>query len=421
MIRGAIVALLFVVVASPASAQNASCSTLQQVTFVRDVMSDVYLWRDRIQTPDPAAFASPEAYLDAVRLQPLDASFSYVTSRAASDAYFESSRYEGLGLSTVWRGDDLVVSQVFPSSPASEGGVGRGDRVVEVAGTSVSVLRTTGRLAAALAGVDGIVELTIESRAASRRLRLTRRSVVIPSVGEVRLLDVGGRRVGYLLLRNFVEPTVAELDDAFRVLKAGAIADLVLDLRYNSGGLVTVARHLAGLVGGPLTNGQVFARYRHNVRHGVRDRAVRFRAPDQALRLTRLFVIASGATASASELLINGLRPFIPVVLVGERTFGKPVGQYLITFCDRVLAPVSFALENADGEGAFFSGLEPSCVADDDLSRELGDPQEDSLRKVLEIISRGSCVPSLSGRRLPLERRAAPERVDGWSQLLGAH
>ena len=85
-----------------------------------------------------------------------------------------------------------------------------------------------------------------------------------------------------------------------------------------------------------------------------------------------MIVIATRASASASELVINGLRPFVPVVIVGDRTYGKPVGQYLLPFCDKVLAPVSFSLVNANGEGDYFDGLPVDCTAADDISADLG-------------------------------------------------
>ena len=88
---------------------------------------------------------------------------------------------------------------------------------------------------------------------------------------------------------------------------------------------------------------------------------LRFETQPGALTLDRLVVITTQASASASELVINSLRPFIPVVIVGDRTYGKPVGQYAIPFCDKILAPVSFQLRNANGEGDFFDGLPPTA------------------------------------------------------------
>ena len=83
--------------------------------------------------------------------------------------------------------------------------------------------------------------------------------------------------------------------------------------------------------------------------------------------------------------MINGLRPFVPVVVVGDRTYGKPVGQYVLPFCDKVLAPVSFSMVNANGEGDYFDGLPADCPAADDIGHDLGDADEASLAEALQL------------------------------------
>ena len=117
--------------------------------------------------------------------------------------------------------------------------------------------------------------------------------------------------------------------------------------------------------------------------------------------------------------MINALRPFMPVVVIGGTTYGKPVGQYGIPFCDKLLAPVSFALRNADGQGDFFDGFAPDCPAPDDADHQLGDPEEGSLKEALTFAATGACsAPAArrSQRRRAL-RGARLGRSDGsrWS------
>jgi C-terminal processing protease CtpA/Prc len=151
----------------------------------------------------------------------------------------------------------------------------------------------------------------------------------------------------------------------------------------------------------------------------------RFEPKDNTLSLQRLVVVTTSGSASASELVINALRPFIPVTTVGETTYGKPVGQYGITFCDKVLYPVAFTLRNALGQGDFFGGIAADCPASDDADHQLGDPAEASLSEALTVVRTGQCsAPPVSA----MERRRQTTRMidalpprHGIEQLIGAH
>ena len=242
----------------------------------------------------------------------------------------------------------------------------RGSRITAINGQSVESLIAAGTIGSAF----GASEIGIQSNivfftrgGARREAQMTKRLVTIPTVSLTSVFNVDGRKVGYLHFRNFVRPSIAALDQAFETLKQSGVTELVLDLRYNGGGLVDVAVHLASLIGGSLTSGQVLAVYDHNDKNQRYNETLRFENPSQALNLDRLVVITTRATASASELIVNSLRPYIPVATIGETTYGKPVGQYGVPFCTKVLAPVAFSLKNASGEGDYFDGLAPTCAA----------------------------------------------------------
>jgi carboxyl-terminal processing protease len=402
----------------------ASCATTGKNLYVRDVMDDIYLWYSRMPAVDPTTYASPEAYLEAVRYKELDSTFSYITSRAANEAFYSESQFIGFGLSTTLNDLEMLVTQVFPDSPAAEAGLSRGDRIVEIDGRPVATLIASGGIGNAFGPSEIGVESTIAfvNGAGERRdSRMVKRLVTIPTVSLTRVYDAGGRRIGYIFFRNFVEPSFAALDGAFAELSARGVDDLVLDLRYNGGGLVDVAQHLASYIGGARTDGQVFAEYFHNDKNTFRNRIIRFQNKPQRLTLDRLIVVTTGSSASASELVINALRPFIPVVVIGGKTYGKPVGQYGIEFCDKLLAPVSFALRNADGQGDFFDGFTPDCPAPDDAGHQLGDPEEGSLKEALTFATTGACSPRpfTPLRKGGVEPRAP--RALGWQSLLNAY
>lgn len=406
-----------------AAAQPSSCSVTGQNLYVRDALDELYLWYRELPPVDPASYDSPEAYLEAVRYRPLDQSFSYITSRAASDAFYSESQYIGFGLSTAIAGTEMRVLQVFDDSPASEAGLARGAAVTAIGGVATAELIASGAIdrafGAATEGVEVSIAFTTRD-GAGRTATMRKRPVTIPTVSLTRVFEVDGRKVGYLFFRNFVRPSVAALDDAFAALGAAGVTELVLDLRYNGGGLVDVAVHLASLIGGTPTANQVFAEYRHNDRNRRRDETLRFAAPAGALGLARVIVIASQASASASELVINGLEPFVPVTIVGDRTYGKPVGQYVLPLCDKVLAPVSFSMVNADGQGDYFSGLPVDCRAGDDIGHDLGDPAEASLAEALRYVRTGACSAPSQALGTRAVRAVAPARATGWASLVNA-
>jgi len=389
---------------------------------VRDVLTDLYLWYADLPDVDPARYGSPQAYLEAVRYRPLDRSFSDITSRAANDAFFSDSQCIGFGFSTSLSDTALRVLQVFPGSPAEDIGLRRDDSIVEINGRSVAGLIASGDIDSAFGPPDVGIQADVAFRrldGSLQRAHMTKRLVTIPTVSISGVYVVDGRKVGYLFLRNFVQPSMAALDRAFAEFSAEGISELVLDVRYNGGGLVDVARQPTSLIGAALVDGQVFAGFFHNDKNAFRNQTVRFEATQHALNLERLVVITTRASASASELVINALRPFMPVVLIGDRTYGKPVGQYPTPFCDKVLAPVAFTLRNARDEGDFFGGFAPDCAAPDDATHQLGDVAESSLGEALTSIATGACGVSPSSPQRSGER-AARHRAPGWQSLVNA-
>lgn len=405
----------------------ANCSTTSQNLWVRDQLTNWYYWYQHLPSNvNPASYISPEAYLQAVRFRPIDTSYSYITSAAASDAFYSDSQFIGFGFGQQTTTSDMRVLQVYEDSPAIEAGLSRGDRITYVNGQTVAAMVANGTIASAFGASEiGVAsDITfVKASGEERSARMVKRLVTIPTVSLTQVVEVDGRRVGYLFFRNFVRPSTAALDEAFASLKAAGATDLVLDLRYNGGGLVDVAVHLASLIGGTRTAGQVMLNYVHNDRVGpIYNKTTRFLdAPEQALNLQRLVVITTRSSASASELIINSLRPYMPVTVIGDTTYGKPVGQYGFNFCEKVLVPVAFSLKNVNHEGDFFDGIAVDCAASDDITHPLGDPAETSYAEALTFIRTGACSARSEGaaRTLRFGRVVAP-RLTGFAALINA-
>ena len=378
------------------------CSVLGENRFVRDTLKDVYLWYKELPDPDPGSFTSPEAYLEAVRYKAVDKTFSFITGRAANDALTNDSQYVGFGFkSEIVSASEIRVADVYAASPSADAGLERGASILEVNGRTAASLISTGETSSifgpAQVGVSAHV-LFRDRAGVDHDVQMVKRTVTIPTVAITTTIASGGRVVGYVLLENFVTPTSPALDAAFTQLEAAGASELVLDVRYNGGGLVTVAQHLASLIGGPRTTGQLFIQLAFNDKHTADNQNINFQTLPHALGLDRLVVITTESSASASESMINGLRPYIPVTVVGSTTYGKPVGQSVFNFCDKVLYAVTFAAKNARGQADFFNGIPPDCAAADDLDHALGDTREGSLAEALRYLRVGSCSASAAAR-----------------------
>lgn len=411
--------------AALAQTPPSNCSVTSQNLWVRDQLNTYYYWYKFLPTNvNAASFASPEAYLDSVRYRPIDTTYSYITGAAANDAFYSDSQFIGYGFGQQYTSTDLRILQVYDGSPALEAGLERGDRITSVNGQTVAAMTAAGTIGSAFGASEiGVPsEIVFEKPSGERRTaRMVKRLVTIPTVSLTGTIDVDGRKVGYLFFRNFVRPSEAALNDAFAALRTAGATELVLDLRYNGGGLVDIAVHLASLIGGARTSGQVLLNYVHNDKVGPQlNKTTRFTNPGQALNLQRLVVITTRSSASASELLINSLRPYMPVTVIGDTTYGKPVGQYQFSFCDKVLVPVSFSIKNVNNEGDFFDGIAANCSAGDDISHQLGDPAEDSLAEALTFIRTGACSARAAGESRALRAMSPQPRLEGWRSLLNA-
>jgi carboxyl-terminal processing protease len=402
-----------------------NCSVTSQNLWVRDQLTTYYYWYQFLPTNiNAASFASPEAYLDAARYKAVDKTYSYITSAAANDAFYSDSQVIKFGMTTQTTTSQINILQVWDGSPAFEAGIARGDRITQINGQTVASLVSNGTISTAFgadqAGVTADV-VFFKPSGEERQARMVKRVVTIPTVSLTRVVEVDGRKVGYFSFLNFVRPSEAALNEAFAALREAGAIELVLDLRYNGGGLVDIAVHLSSLIGGARTSGQVLLNYVHNDKVGpVLNKTTRFTNPDQALNLSRLVVITTRGSASASELLINGLRPYMPVVVIGDTTYGKPVGQYGFTFCDKVLAAVNFSVKNANLEGDYFDGIAPTCAASDDASHQLGDPAEASFAEALTFIRTGACSANTAAASRSLRTLDTGPRPVGWQALINA-
>ena len=180
---------------------------------------------------------------------------------------------------------------------------------------------------------------------------------------------------------------------------------------------MTTAELLGDYLGGLVAEGLVFSNTEFNAaRAAENDRLELFERRANSLSLVQFVLIASRQTASASELVTNGLAPHVAVGIVGDTTFGKPVGQVAIDFCDQVLRPTSFKISNSLGFGDYFDGLPADCQATDDIEIPVGDDADPNVVAALSWLDNRSCPATsapggfLKPQRRPVEREPGPVR-----------
>ncbi len=405
------------------------CGVEGQKQFVFDGMNDIYFWNTQMPVVDPANFATPEELLDAMLFKPIDR-FSRIGSAQADLALFSAGEIVAFGFGSILlANDDLRVTQVFAGSSAEQEGLQRNYRILLIDGRTIADIVANEGISAAFGPRDVGLQRTLRIEdlgGIQSDVTLTKSLITLDPVPVSNIFDVGGTPVGYLLFNTFVDPSIAALDAVFVNLRNQGVRNVIVDMRYNGGGLVAVAEYLGDLLGGLTANAQVFSQTVYNANNAFRNSTTTLAARVNSITIDRVIFVTTGSTASASELVINGLEPHIDVVLVGDTTFGKPVGQLGFEFCSKIFWPISFQTLNADSFGDFFNGLPVDCQAADDLGFVLGDPMEGSLAEALFYAGNGTCspVPQAQQQKTADVRalnRLETEKVDYVGQITGVN
>lgn len=405
---------------TPTSTATSGCSVLERQSWVGAQMLEWYLFLDLLPgTLDPTRYPSVEEYLDALtanaRAQSKDRHFTYLTSIKAEDAFYASGSSAGFGIRLSYdsAAGRLFVNEAFEDAPALTAGIDRGTEILAI-GSTADNLQTVASLFAAggstavssalgtsTAGLVRVLRVT--SGGVQRDVTVTKADYSIQPVSSrygVKVLDDGGRKVGYVNLRTFITPADPQLRAAFDMFRAQGITQVIVDLRYNGGGLVSIAKLMGDLMGANRA-GSVFSYTTFNSQKTARNETAYFTPQPQSIAPMKLAFIGTGGTASASELVINAFTPYLHAnsALIGSNTYGKPVGQIPLDLpaCDDRLRVIAFRTENAAHVGDYYTGLatkvEASCQAGDDIFRPLGDPSEASVKGALDFLGGRICTP----------------------------
>ncbi len=400
---------------SPSSSAFARSSTLANMCtvtgeqrFARAYLDEAYLWYREIPTVDASVYTSVVNYFYALLVTTPDPNglpkdqFSFVIAAKDADAFTTGIN---VGYGVQWKLDALGrqrVALIAADSPAADAGMARGGQLERI------VERTPASWYPNQAGAYARFLYRDTPNAGAREITLNARTVKenpVPIISSV--TTPAGQKAGYLLFTDHAQGAQDKLIAAMQTIRSQGLQELVMDLRYNSGGYLYIAQALASMITGTRTNGLVFESLRYNDKRDADSRASAFAFsgtvqygettyatgyPLPRLNLRRVYVLTSEETCSASESIINGLRGVdVEVVLIGAPTCGKPYGFTRKDNCGRAYFPIEFQGTNAKGFGDYSAGFAPSCSAIDDFDRALGQASEGQLATALRHLDTGQC------------------------------
>jgi carboxyl-terminal processing protease len=414
------------------------CSLVERQNWAFAQLNEWYLFPETLPASlSPAPYATVDDYIDALtataRAQRRDRFFTYITSIAKENAFNSSGSSAGIGirLSTDATTKKAFISEAFEGAPGLTAGLDRGDDIIAIGDTPTTQRTVTDIITAegtagvstalgpTTAGVTRTLRVTSPA-GVTRTITVTKADYSLSPVSNrygAKIIDDAGKKVGYLNLRTFISSADPQLRTAFDQFRAAGVTEFVIDFRYNGGGLVSTAELMGDLLGGNRSTFDVFSQTTFRPEKSSNNSVKRFARQSQSVSPVKIAFIGTGATASASELVINGFIPYLGanVALIGANTFGKPVGQVALdkAACDDRLRAIAFSLRNSANSDAYYDGLasaiKASCAAGDDVKRQLGDPQEASVRQALDFLAGKTCTAIAVGQTAQAVQASKPQ------------
>lgn len=394
----------------------------KEKSWIRATFETSYLWYAEVPTVDRSAAlysdaSSSEAFMDSLNhyFQALKVTnkdrFSFMETSSVIDNLFQSGIVFGDGIEWAFISTKiprvLRVISVQAGSPAEKAGIQRGDTLTAINGISIDSNDAT--------EIDTLNEALFSQTEATYAYTFTRKGVALApvSVKKVsnlvtdpvplsKVLTVNNKKIGYVVFNDHIGTAEAKLAQTITDFKQQQVDEVVLDMRYNGGGSLYIASELAYMLTGKArTSNKTFAHLNYNDKRQAETAANAFPFYDTdindnalpSLNLSRVYVLTSDSTCSASEAVINGLRGVnVDVQTIGSTTCGKPYGFSGKSNCGISYFPIEFYITNDKNWGDYASGLPATCAAKDDFEHALGDPNEGQLSAALTKITTGSCA-----------------------------
>ncbi len=371
---------------------------------------DLYLWSSQLpDSMNAQSYADPAALMKAIRPYSTEPGFgapvdkwSFAMKKVDWDRQAGgmslladlASDAGDFGLTVFFKAEgDLRVRLVEPNSPAGRAGIKRGWRITEINGSTNMTIGNAGYIINNVYEASSASFTFVKPGNASEAITLQAAHYTEKPVYMDTVYQLGGKRIGYLVYNSFLgdrTQVASQLQAVFSRLASSQVTDLIVDLRYNGGGYVSLAEMLVNYIAPSSAQGGLMMNQVFNTKHSTSNNSTYIQKAG-GINLSSVHFIVSKSTASASELLINTLKPYMDVKLIGPTaTHGKPVGFFPQPVGDWYVFPVSFKTTNKNGEGSYFNGLAVDAVVADGLDKDWGDPDENCLAAALKKISTGS-------------------------------
>ena len=410
-------------------------TTLDENNYLRSYSNNTYLWYSEIVDKDPSLYTT-QNYFNLLKAPHDRFHFTYPTEEWLQ----LSESGVSIGYGAIWaiistENDRIFVAYTEPNSPATNTSVDleRGDEVIEIDGIDVSNSDNNAinsALYPSKMGLSHSFKIKKRTSGETKEITMTSENITSTPVQEVKVIDTETGKVGYFIFNDHIATAEKGLFDAITQLESNNIDDLILDLRYNSGGYLAIANQLTYMIAGPIAAaGRSFETMQFNDKHpatnpitkeaispipfytttiGLSSLENNSQLPSLSLTTgslgqNRVYIITGNDTCSASESIINSLIGIdIEVIQIGSVTCGKPYGFYPTDNCGTTYFTVQFKGVNAKGFGDYPNGFSPrssaeevnmpnGCIINDDFNQLLGDINEKRLAAALTYRSTNAC------------------------------
>lgn len=376
-------------------------------------LNDWYYWNNQLDQSTPfTEFESLNALLtDVKKKNPIDR-WSNATDSAKAQAFTQSGQSIGYGILATLdhQSGELLVGLVYQDSDAYRDGLRRGDSITQINHQSIEDGLANGSFTQDnFWGEQTVGEiLSITWRDSSHNIKesyITQNIFQMNTVINTQIIESASQRIGYMVFQHFIQISEQELNQAFSFYSKNNIDELIIDIRYNGGGLSSIANQLASQIAGDNVFGDVFARYVHNENHHQENSEELFslNGGEDSLNLDQVLFLTTKHTGSASEMLINSLSPHINVLTIGQPTHGKPVGFKAVELCDETIYAANVTVQNSESVGDYFEGIPVNCHAQDSVQVNWGDKRDPLLKEALYLIEHQQCS-ALGSTLTPTEK-----------------